>query len=105
MDTKLKQSDADLTLNLYKDANTGAGFILREDGSGYIMIALQNENDAQVGLFSFTPCDTGKELYNKTLEEINKYNKNCSTITLRKWGRGGCALRGDSRVGAGLRSI
>lgn len=71
----LKQSDADLTLNLYKDANTGAGFILREDGSGYIMIALQNENDAQVGLFSFTPCDTGKELYNKTLEEINKYNK------------------------------
>ena len=71
----LKPSDADLTLNLYKDANTGAGFILREDGSGYIMIALQNENHAQVGLFSFTPCDTGKELYNKTLEEINKYNK------------------------------
>ena len=71
----LKQSDADLTLNLYKDENTGAGFILREDGSGYIMIALQNENDAQIGLFSFTPCDTGKELYNKTLEEINKYDK------------------------------
>lgn len=48
MTLSLKQSDADLTLNLYKDANTGAGFILREDGSGYIMIALQNENDAQV---------------------------------------------------------
>ena len=35
------------------------------------MIALQNENDAQIGLFSFIPCDTGKELYNKYLENTN----------------------------------
>ena len=43
-----KTKHADLTLNLYKDANTGQDLFLEKMEAGYIMIALQNENDAQV---------------------------------------------------------
>ncbi len=65
-----------LTLNLYKDANTGAGFILREDGSGYIMIAITEMKMMHRLDYSHLHHVTlEKELYNKTLEEINKYNK------------------------------
>ena len=45
------------------------------DGSGYYFdCIIRMKMIAQVGLFSFTPCDTGKELYRRMWEEINKYD-------------------------------
>lgn len=49
-------------------------YLINENGSGYCFVAVSDDIIAQVGLFSFTPCDTGKELYRRMWEEINKYD-------------------------------
>lgn len=72
----LKQSEDDVICRITdSDGNGDAVFLINENGSGYCFVAVSDDIIAQVGLFSFIPCDTGKELYNKTLEEINKYDK------------------------------
>ena len=71
----LKQSDDDVICRITdSDGNGDAVFLINENGSGYCFVAVSDDIIAQVGLFSFTPCETGKELYNKILEEINKYD-------------------------------
>lgn len=69
---ELKQSDSDLLLTLFPDGNNGAGFVIREDGSGYIRMGVEENGAAKVGLFVFTSCDEGKELYDAVWEAINK---------------------------------
>ena len=71
----LKQSEDDVICRITdSDGNGDAVFLINENGSGYCFVAVSDDIIAQVGLFSFTPCETGKELYNKTFEEINKYD-------------------------------
>lgn len=69
---ELKQNDSDLLLTLFPDGNGGAGFVIREDGSGYIRMGVEENGAAKVGLFAFTSCDEGKELYDAVWEAINK---------------------------------
>ena len=71
----LKQSEDDVICRITdSDGNGDAVFLINENGSGYCFVAVSDDIIVQVGLFSFTPCETGKELYNKTFEEINKYD-------------------------------
>ena len=71
----LKQSEDDVICRITdSDGNGDAVFLINENGSGYCFVAVSDDIITQVGLFSFTPCETGKELYNKTFEEINKYD-------------------------------
>ncbi len=68
---RLKKSEDDMNLYLYKDNSTVAGFLLHEDGSGYVQISFQEEDTVHTALFSFTPSDAGKELYRAAQQEIN----------------------------------
>lgn len=68
----LRQSDSDLLVTLYPDGNSGAGFVICKDGSGYIQMTVEENGAAKDGLFAFTSCDEGKELYNAVWEAINK---------------------------------
>lgn len=71
----LKQSEDDVICRITdSDGNRDAVFLINENGSGYCFVAVSDDIIAQVGLFSFTPCDTGKELYRRMWEEINKYD-------------------------------
>ena len=71
----LKQSEDDVICRITdSDGNSDAVFLINENGSGYCFVAVSDDIIAQVGLFSFTPCDTGKELYRRVWEEINKYD-------------------------------
>lgn len=71
----LKQSEDDVICRITDSSgNRDAAFLINENGSGYCFVAVSDDIIAQVGLFSFTPCDTGKELYRRVWEEINKYD-------------------------------
>lgn len=70
--SRLRMSNDDLTITIMRDAYTGAGFLIKENGSGYVLIAVKDGDTPKDGLFSFASCDTGKELYRKIQEEINK---------------------------------
>lgn len=71
----LKQSEDDVICRITdSDGNRDAVFLINENGSGYCFVAVSDDIIAQVGLFSFTPCDIGKELYRRMWEEINKYD-------------------------------
>lgn len=70
--SRLRQSHDTLYITIMGDANTGAGYLVNEDGSGYIQVALIDGSTPRIGLFSFASCENGKELYRKTLEEVNK---------------------------------
>lgn len=72
----LKQSEDDVICRITdSDGNRDAVFLINENGSGYCFVAVSDDIIAQVGLFSFTPSNIGKELYQKVWEEINKYDK------------------------------